>query len=63
MMIFILLIGSTRDWSHITKQIGMFCYSGLNPEQVSSVCHPLPNTETMIYIIRLKGYEQNLLST
>jgi len=27
-------LGSTRDWSHITNQIGMFCYSGLTPEQV-----------------------------
>ena len=26
--------GSTRDWSHITTQIGMFAYSGLSPEQV-----------------------------
>ena len=26
--------GSTRDWSHITTQIGMFCYSGLTPQQV-----------------------------
>ena len=26
--------GSTRDWSHITDQIGMFCFSGLTPEQV-----------------------------
>jgi len=26
--------GSKRDWSHITNQIGMFCYSGLTPEQV-----------------------------
>lgn len=26
--------GSTRDWSHVTQQIGMFCYSGLNQEQV-----------------------------
>lgn len=24
-----------RDWSHITDQIGMFCYSGLTQEQVS----------------------------
>jgi len=28
-------LGSTRDWSHITNQIGMFCYSGLTPEQVA----------------------------
>ena len=26
--------GSTRDWSHITDQIGMFCFTGLNPDQV-----------------------------
>jgi len=30
-------VGSTRDWSHITKQIGMFCYSGLTPEQVDKL--------------------------
>jgi len=26
--------GSKRDWTHITNQIGMFCYSGMTPEQV-----------------------------
>ncbi|VDQ13756.1 unnamed protein product [Trichobilharzia regenti] len=30
-------LGSNRDWSHITNQIGMFCYSGLNPEQVGFI--------------------------
>ena len=25
--------GSHHDWSHITKQIGMFAYTGLNPDQ------------------------------
>ncbi|XP_002126101.2 aspartate aminotransferase, mitochondrial [Ciona intestinalis] len=29
--------GSTRDWSHITDQIGMFCYTGLNPDQVGDL--------------------------
>lgn len=29
--------GSTRDWSHITNQIGMFCYSGLTAEQVAQL--------------------------
>lgn len=29
--------GSTRDWSHITKQIGMFCFSGLTPTQVDTL--------------------------
>ena len=26
--------GSKRNWSHITGQIGMFCFSGLNEPQV-----------------------------
>jgi aspartate aminotransferase, mitochondrial len=26
--------GSVKNWDHITKQIGMFCYSGLTAEQV-----------------------------
>jgi aspartate/tyrosine/aromatic aminotransferase len=26
--------GSTRDWSHITDQIGMFAYTGLTEPQV-----------------------------
>jgi len=30
-------LGSTRDWSHITRQIGMFCFSGLTPEQVDKI--------------------------
>lgn len=25
--------GSSRDWSHITDQIGMFCFTGMNPQQ------------------------------
>jgi aspartate aminotransferase len=29
--------GSNKDWSHITKQIGMFCYSGLTPQQVDKL--------------------------
>lgn len=28
-------IGSKRDWSHITKQIGMMAFTGLNKEQVA----------------------------
>jgi aspartate aminotransferase len=29
--------GSTHNWSHITNQIGMFCYSGLKPNQVEEL--------------------------
>ncbi|KAL1969548.1 hypothetical protein VTN77DRAFT_8986 [Rasamsonia byssochlamydoides] len=30
-------LGSKRDWSHITSQIGMFAYTGLNPEQMEKL--------------------------
>uniref|UniRef100_A0A672SG99 Aspartate aminotransferase n=1 Tax=Sinocyclocheilus grahami TaxID=75366 RepID=A0A672SG99_SINGR len=26
--------GSTQNWQHVTDQIGMFCFTGLKPEQV-----------------------------
>lgn len=29
--------GSVRDWSHITDQIGMFCFTGMNPTQVEKL--------------------------
>ncbi|KAI8928346.1 pyridoxal phosphate-dependent transferase [Entophlyctis helioformis] len=28
---------SKKSWSHVTSQIGMFCYSGLTPEQVERI--------------------------
>jgi len=30
-------LGSKKDWAHITNQIGMFCFTGLTPEQVDRV--------------------------
>lgn len=27
--------GSQRNWDHIVNQIGMFCFTGITPEQVS----------------------------
>jgi len=29
--------GSVKDWTHVTSQIGMFCFSGLTPEQVEQM--------------------------
>lgn len=26
--------GSKRNWDHITNQIGMFCFTGISPQQV-----------------------------
>ncbi|KAK9834357.1 hypothetical protein WJX84_005136 [Apatococcus fuscideae] len=29
--------GSSLEWKHVTEQIGMFCFSGISPEQVDSL--------------------------
>ena len=29
--------GSNRNWDHVTNQIGMFCFTGLAPEQVDTL--------------------------
>jgi len=29
--------GSTRNWQHINDQIGMFCFTGLNKDQVQKM--------------------------
>jgi aspartate aminotransferase len=29
--------GSSHDWQHITDQIGMFCFTGLKPDQVKLI--------------------------
>ena len=26
--------GSIKNWNHITEQIGMFCFTGMTPDQV-----------------------------
>ena len=26
--------GSSKNWAHITEQIGMFCFTGMTPQQV-----------------------------
>lgn len=40
-------LGSKRDWSHVTSQIGMFCYTGLTPEQVDKLAQ-----EYSVYLTR-----------
>jgi len=39
--------GSTKNWKHITDQIGMFCYSGISGEQVDKLA-----TEHHVYMTR-----------
>jgi len=40
-------LGSKKDWSHITNQIGMFCYSGLTPDQVDKIVN-----EYHVYLLK-----------
>lgn len=44
--------GSKLKWDHITNQIGMFCYTGLRPEQVDELA------KKVSFILRLprRGY-------
>jgi len=39
--------GSLRDWSHVTKQIGMFCFSGLTQDHVARL-----GAEKSIYLTK-----------
>lgn len=39
--------GSTKNWDHVTSQIGMFCFSGMTPEQVDQMA-----TEHAIFMTR-----------
>lgn len=39
-------VGSKRDWSHITKQCGMFSYTGMTKEQIERL-----RTEYHVYIL------------
>ncbi len=40
-------LGSPHNWQHVTDQIGMFCFSGLTPEQVDRL-----TAEYHIYLTR-----------
>jgi len=40
-------LGSQHKWEHITEQIGMFCYSGMTPQQVDRL-----SSEFHIYLTR-----------
>ncbi|KAJ2640065.1 aspartate transaminase aat1 [Coemansia sp. RSA 1694] len=39
--------GSKKQWNHITEQIGMFCYTGLTPQQVDRLA-----SEFHVYLTR-----------
>ena len=39
--------GSSRNWQHITDQIGMFCFTGMTPDQVEKL-----TKEYSIYLTR-----------
>ena len=46
--------GSTHNWQHITDQIGMFCFTGLKPEQVSD--SDFPAADQLISLCKPKGF-------
>lgn len=42
-------LGSKKDWSHITSQIGMFAYTGLNAEQMDKLAKEVGHSPTNIH--------------
>ena len=46
--------GSTLNWQHVTDQIGMFCFTGLKPDQVRG--NGLGAAEIILLIISLHCY-------
>ncbi|XP_063467901.1 aspartate aminotransferase, mitochondrial isoform X1 [Symphalangus syndactylus] len=46
--------GSTHNWQHITDQIGMFCFTGLKPEQVSD--SDFSAADQLISLCKPKGF-------
>ena len=46
--------GSVKDWSHVTTQIGMFCFSGLSPEQVRL----RRDAMTSIYVVQVEKLQK-----
>ena len=48
-------LGSKHDWSHITSQIGMFAFTGLNEAQVNQLREKLLIYMTMNGRISIAG--------
>lgn len=48
--------GSKRNWNHIVDQIGMFCFTGLNPTQVN-----LPTSTFFKKIILIRRKIDNII--
>lgn len=47
-------LGSKHDWSHITRQIGMFAYTGLRAEQMDKLMKEVSSYDNTI--LRLLFY-------
>lgn len=50
-------LGSPHKWDHITEQIGMFCFSGMTPEQVRT--HKPWLSQTMPPPLKAGGFRAN----
>jgi len=53
--------GSQIDWSHISKQIGMFAYTGMNQEQVQKLRNDYSIYLTMDGRASISGLNKNNL--
>ena len=52
--------GSSHNWQHITDQIGMFCFTGLKPDQVGHSVYLGVEGGHVFYIVTDKYSEVSL---
>lgn len=52
-------LGSTKNWDHITNQIGMFAFTGLNQDQVLRLRNEFSIYMTMDGRISIAGLNTN----
>jgi aspartate aminotransferase len=53
--------GSTRNWQHITDQIGMFCFTGISPDQVFHFPHIFFDFLNLKFLFKFHLYFQNFI--
>lgn len=55
--------GSSKNWEHITNQIGMFCFTGMKPDQVINYQSMYVSLCLFMFCCRLKSWPRNIVST
>lgn len=61
-------LGSSKNWQHITDQIGMFCFTGLTPPQVITLASSdkihllIQNLMRLLVLLLNRNIQCNMIS-